>query len=93
MRPATVSVVRAFGTARPPLRVPTALGDVLGKEGASLNVSVDKRFYGRYLVETGAFPAQSISCLKADALGIGWTTACLKSMSPYAIKASLSDRQ
>jgi hypothetical protein len=40
-----------------------------------------------------AFPAQSISGLKADALGIGWTTACLKSMSPYAIKASLSDRQ
>ena len=49
-----------------------------------LNVSINKRFYrrnyGRYLVETVAFPAQSISCLKADALGIGWTTAWEESM-------------
>ena len=32
VRSATVSVARAFGTARPPLRVPTALGDVLARK-------------------------------------------------------------
>jgi hypothetical protein len=47
----------------------------------------------KHLSNKGAFPARGISGLKADASGIGWTTACLKSMSPYAIKASLSDRQ
>ncbi len=32
IHPATVSVARAFGTARPPLRVPTTLGDVTARK-------------------------------------------------------------